>query len=1017
MQGQFGKILALDLGTSSVGWALFSAGEDGEPSGLLDLGVRHFDEVIEPKSRELKNAARRTKRGMRTNLRRRRQRRDALLYALEAAGMVPTRDNPFAVTAEDPFAPYRLRAEALDRPLTLEEVGRAIFHLAKRRGFKSNRGAKMTSLESNPEAKEYLRALEEATEEEEQQTEEEKETGKILQAIQSLESDLDGRTLGQYLYARLQTGERVRGLHTHRQMHVDEFEAIWAAQASHHPGQMTEEAHSRIYRAAFHQRPLKVQKFLKGFCSLEKTKIRAERAQLVAQRFRYWQDLANLEFTNAKTGERRRIDLSEKQALAARLETVSELSWDAIRKELKLPPKSSFNLERAKGGKLKGNPTAAKISKRIPDQWRSMDEPQREQLVETLLTVDDRGKLFQTLGKTFKLEAAQAYELAVLELEGGTASFSSRAMRKILAQLEEGHDRITAQVNAGYEPWKEESGREPILKQAPTREEMPNPRVRKALGQVRRVVNALIREYGELTTIRIETARELSLTKKEKQGLEEANKKLAKENKEAEEWFGKLGIEKPDRQARFWYRLAKQCGWVCPYTGIPIPQEATSLSRFQIEHIVPYSRSLDDSYNNLTLCESHKNQEKGNRTPLEAFGGTPEWEHMVARAQEWRGPGSGHKRRLFTQTTPPDTEKMVERQLNETRYITREVSKFVRPVCQEVQMTKGATTAMLRKHWGLMAALYEDGEKSRDDLRHHAIDAVAIAFTSRSLFQKITRERKRVSEQGEIDIKVVPLSNDTVPPAPKWLFDQVKKRIATVVVSHETSRHIHDAFHEETALGLRNPTKGEYHVRKPLVSMTEGELKEIVDEGVRRLALEAFYASGKDAKKAFAEGLRVGDTVAKRARIIKTIPKAPMLAVPVEAPTKFFKLGNNHHVEIFEHVESGKRIGRYVTTLEAARRIRHLRQPVVNTVPDAPGWRFVMWLATNDIVSIDDVDGKLYLAQKFEGTNNKLVFREIQAATVDDDSQRVIKNPNTFRGTKLQVDAIGKVREIPEGTV
>jgi len=355
---------------------------------------------------------------------------------------------------------------------------------------------------------------------------------------------------------------------------------------------------------------------------------------------------------------------------------------------------------------------------------------------------------------------------------------------------------------------------------------------------------------------------------------------------------------------------------------------------------------------------------------------------------------------------------MKERQLNETRHICRLAAQYLRPVCGQVQVTKGQATAMVRSHWGLMKAMSGSSAKTRDDLRHHAVDAVAVAFTSLSLFNQVTRIRKAAM--------IDPLSDQTVPPAPVWLHHQLKERLRTVVISHEATRAITDAFHKETAMGLRNRAEGVYHFRKPLVAMTEGEIREIVDPKVRALAIEAFEASERNAKLAFANGLRIGKKDATRARIAKKLPKSPMMAVPKAAPEKYFELGNNHHVEIFEN-EEGKRKARYVTTLEAAERVRPRRgqraTPIVDTTPPAPGWRFVTWLAPNDMIRVPDDDREFFRLESIWATNNRLCFRHHIAATQNDNDQRLLKSTSLLSFVKLEVDPIGRVREVREGVV
>ncbi len=1012
-------ILGLDLGPSSIGWALFNGGADGVPTELIDLGVRHFEEVAEPKTGVLLNKKRRTKRGMRKNIRRRRERLDSLLAAMRQGGLAPTGQHPFAESGVDPLAAYRTRARAVEEPVSLEELGRAIYHLARRRGFLSNRGTKFARIANLQEVANLLAEQEgerESTERGKKRNAEEeekaKEEGVILKEITELRTQLDGRTLGQYFLQELEAGRGVRGRHTHRDMYEDEFERIWSCQSSHHP-QLTQELRARIYRAIFHQRPLKEQHGFKGFCSMEPQRLRAQRSQLVAQRYRYWQDIVNLKVREPDDVEHRPLTREERLSLAHFLDGRVEATWEAVRKHLQLAKGTDFNLKKSKD-QLRGNSTAVRLAA-IATDWGSMDEAARERLVETLLTISDRGKLYLTMREKFGYDVETAYRLAKLELEDGTAALSSRAMRRILQALEQRPETATmyeAQLAAGYTIREVQQALR--IERAPNRLEITNPRVRKGLAQLRRVMNALIAKYGRPDIVRIELARDLSLNEDEKRGLDKAKKQLERENAEADRWLRDQGIQNPSRSDRFWYRLARQCGWVCPYTGQPIPQELASTSRFQIEHIVPYSRCLDDSFNNLTLCESQTNQEKGDRTPWEAFGQTAAWEDMEARVQQWRGIGTGRKKSLFLRREAPPEDQMVARQLNETRYMSRKAMEFLEPVVGRVEVTKGGATAMLREHWGLFHALNTEGEKNRDDLRHHAVDAVAIAFTTRSVFMKATAHRKRHAD-GRVG-KITPLSAETVPAAPEWLHDALKQRLASMVVSHEATRKIRDAFHEETAYGMRDPNAKVFHYRKNLVDLTASAIADIADHGLRRRAEEILKATSLPPKEAFKEGIPMGTTVARRARLVKPMPGAKLLAVPNDNPTKFYPLGNNHHVAIFED-ERGKRVGVFVSMLDAARRLRRVKaKHPVDTNPPSPGLRFVMWIAVNDTILLPDDDGPgLYRVASLWSTTNQICLYDLKKSNSSGSEGRLLKGPNTLRAVKVEVDPIGGVREVPEG--
>jgi CRISPR-associated endonuclease Csn1 len=1045
------KILGLDLGTSSVGWALFEADDSGDPFKLIDLGVRHFEEVVDAKTKTPKNVKRRTARQMRKGYRRRRQRRDQLLAALREAGMAPPGDCPFAESAQGPDGstlPYRLRAEGLQRVLTLEELGRALFHLGRRRGYKSNRGAKLAGLWDDPDVAALERTRKQTSEEEDEglSDEERKEQGRTLEAIQALREQLGERSLGQFFWDEIQAGVRVRGRHTDREMYQQEFARLWTAQAQFYPHVLTEEARCRIEHALFFQRPLKIQKFLKTKCTLETKKPRAERAQSVAQRFRYWQDLANLAMIHAHTYERRELTLEERHVIAAVLEEQGSLSWAEVRKRLRPEFKLKeweFNLARAKKSKgLTGNTTAARIRFRAEQLWVQLGEldrqvsanggepHHREQLVEILLTIPDRGQLYRTLRAKYDLTVVQARDLAVMELESGTAALSARAMRRILKFMEEGKSRTEAQVAAGYTPWSAEIEIVSRLPAAPGRLEIPNPRVRKGLGQVRKVVNALLRVYGAIDVVRIELARDLSLSKKERQGLEDTNKRRQKDNERATENLRLLGIEEPSRNDLIWWRLAEQCRWHCPYTGLPIPTAQASMGRFHIEHIVPFSVSWDDSFNNLTLCDAQTNVEKGNRTPWQAFGGDAErWQNMIARSETWTGPGSGHKRRLFQSDREPDRDKMVERQLNESKWICKAAAQYLKQICPDVQPTKGSATAMLRAHWRLMEALYGVNEKRRDDLRHHAVDAVAVAFTSRSIFQRVTAANK----------KMTPLSDELVPPAPGWLHGALKERLASMVVSHETTRHASGPLHDATRYGLRHPESRTFSHRKPLAAMSKDELSRIIDPGLRAKALLALLEHGGEPKAAFATGLQTGGHLCLSAKYEVPFPRARILSLPSANPTYHLVEGDIHHVAIFRNDEIKAYLAEFTTAREVSERIRRMgksipdRRPVirgrkkryhrrvglspVDASAPGEGWSFVMWLAKNDAVRVSGAERAIYTVAALEANDKRIALRPDVLAVPD----RARELRKTFGSlpivAKVEVSPIGVVREVREGVI
>ena len=284
--------LGLDLGTNSAGWALVEQTTDGDgppkPTRLVDAGVRIFPEGIEAKSNESRNVARRAARGMRRQHDRRNRRRDTLRHRLQRAGLLPREKTELAAVLS--ANPYALRARGLDEKLAPFELGRAIYHLGNRRGFKSNR---KTERKADKKDKETVQ------------------TG--IRDLQKKIEEAKARTLGEYLSRIDPFKERIRCRYTSRAMYEHEFDAIWDAQRPNYPAILTDDLRRQIHETIFNQRPLKVQKNLVGRCELEPTRKRAPKGLWYAQQFRLLQDVSHLEFPDANTGEIRKLSEGERK--------------------------------------------------------------------------------------------------------------------------------------------------------------------------------------------------------------------------------------------------------------------------------------------------------------------------------------------------------------------------------------------------------------------------------------------------------------------------------------------------------------------------------------------------------------------------------------------------------------------------------------------------------------------------------------------------------------------------------
>jgi CRISPR-associated endonuclease Csn1 len=188
------------------------------------------------------------------------------------------------------------------------------------------------------------------------------------------------------------------------------------------------------------------------------------------------------------------------------------------------------------------------------------------------------------------------------------------------------------------------------------------------------------------------------------------------------------------------FHLWLECGRVSPYTGEMIPLNKLFTEAIHVEHILPYSRSIDDSFVNKTLCEDHVNDAKGNLTPLEYFEQKRTPADLKAFKQRVKNFSQGKLDKFLATEVKDD---FLNSQFTNSAYIGTEVRDLLRTTCKDVRVTNGQLTSLLRNRWSLNRLLNNEADqKNRDDHRHHAVDALVIACTTQSLVQKISSESK-----------------------------------------------------------------------------------------------------------------------------------------------------------------------------------------------------------------------------------------------------------------------------------
>lgn len=821
--------LALDLGASSLGWAIFKLNDASQPAAVVKAGVRIFSDGRNPKDGSSLAVTRRLARSMRRRRDRLLHRKHRMMRLLVEHGFFP--NDQHERKALEQLNPYELRARGLDTALTPGEFARALFHINQRRGFKSNRKTDAKASDASV----------------------------MKSAIESLRKDIEqtsARTVGELLWQRMQRGQSVRAryhetrvitdegksrinksydLYIDRAMVEQEFDALWQAQAHLQPSVFTDAIGAQLKDCLLFQRPLKPVE--PGRCTLLPNEHRAPLALPSQQRFRVLQELNNLRIVDDQLGVRS-LTLNERDTLADALERKAKMAFSSMRKTLSLPDRSHFNLEDDKRNELKGNLTSANLSKKnlLGAAWHALNGSQQDAVVDQLLHEESEATLIQWLTSNLDIDEACAQRLADTRLPEGYGRLSAAALERIVPALK--RDVLTfdqAVIAAGFEhhsaishaatgeilpalPYYGEYLSRHVAFGSNNPDDVPekrfgkiaNPTVHIGLNQVRAVVNALIKRYGHPSQVVIEVARELKQSLEQRKEIQTRQAEHQRRNQRLRSIAaGALQIA-PERVKRadiekliLWEELSRDpAERQCPYSGMSIRSAHEALgANVEIEHILPFSMTLDDSLNNKTLAARQANRIKGDRTPAQAaedfarMGWT--YEDIAARVahmprnKRYRFAPDGYEQWLRTD------QDFLARALNDTAYLSRIAREYLTLVCpQATWVIPGRLTAMLRAKFGLNDILGLNGEKNRNDHRHHAVDACVIGVTDRSLLQRFASANAHARAQS-VDrlVENMPLPWETY-------RDHVQRAVDHINVSHKPDHSYQGAIMEDTAYGI-----------------------------------------------------------------------------------------------------------------------------------------------------------------------------------------------------------------------
>ncbi len=939
--------LALDLGSTSLGWAMIRLNIDNQPCAVIKAGVRIFSNGRNPKDGSSLAVTRREARAMRRRRDRLLKRKARMMRTLIEYGFFPTEESERK--ALETLNPFALRAKGLDDALTPAEFGRALFHINQRRGFKSNR---KTDKKDN-------------------------DSGALKTAISKLRETLkteNCRTVGEWLNKRDVVGQTVRAryhqdktikddgktkinkyydLYIDRAMIEHEFDTLWAKQAELNPVLFTEAARADLKDVLLHQRPLKPVK--PGRCTFMPDEERAPLALPSTQRFRMYQEVNNLRILREGLKEEP-LTLKQRDDLIAALEENRKRTFTQIKKLLGVGGAVKFNFEDPKREELKGNTTSAILSedKHFGSAWFKFDEVKQDAIVLQLVKQENEATLIRWLQDETGIDEERAETIANAGLQPGYGSLCALALARILPELRrdvvtfdkavqaagfDHHSHISPSATGEIllelpyygEPLQRHVGfgsNDPKDSDEKRYGKIANPTVHIGLNQVRLVVNALIKRYGHPSEVIVELARDLKQSKdqrdeesKQQAKNQERNNRLRKDIagvlKISEERVRRDDIEK----MILWEELSfDPADRHCPYSGAQISAAMLLSNEVETEHILPFSQTLDDSLNNKTVALRQANRVKGNRTPWDAFGAQSiagfDYAAIVARAEQmpkgkrYRFAEDGYQRWL------KDDAGFLPRALNDTRHMSKVAFEYLKLICPNTRAIPGRMTAMLRAKFGLNDVLGLNGEKNRNDHRHHAVDACVIAVTDQGLLQRFANASASARErQLNRLVENMPLPWESY-------RDHVQRAIDAIWISHKPDHSHEGAMHNDTAYGLRGDGKVSVH------KMVEGK-RERIEESLKVIAFTNAKANDRHG----------------------------LLANGEPRPYKGYKGDSNYCIEIVRN-EKGKWEGEVISTFDAYQLVREhgvarLRHPATSV----SGKPLVMRLMIDDVVR-SDVDGQ-----------------------------------------------------------
>lgn len=834
-------VLGIDAGIASCGFEL----HDLNNHEILEMGSHLFDAPQENKTKVSLAAGRRAARSARRNNKRTKDRQKHCMKLLSNHGLVPLdADKQWFQSCRGDKPILELRANGLDKSLTKREFAQILYSISGHRGYIPH-GEGSSGIDS--------------------------ETGKVLKALRSNLEELQNgnyRTIGEMMYAKGSSRNR-GGNYEHcvqSEQLIEEINILFDKQRSFGnmwaSKELEEEYIANIKwqkeRMDYDQQVYETV----GMCTYFPEERRAAKADLSSEMCNAYERFGHILIVD-HDGNETCLSSKQRERYIAQIfsSKCKKVTYSAIRKDLDLPSTACFKgieiadektteVVQSKAWKiLAKNLPAALLERMLEDHcladevcealtYASSLQSLRRQL--ELLSLDE-AEIDAIISLPYSCKVFKGYGSRSLKALNLLLDAFADAKTQTLTDAEESSGLLALRL--GKDNLKLSKYLPPYGLYDPT---CKNPVVLRALSRMRHIINSIIKLYGVPDEIHIELGRDLKHSVREKRIINKRNKENATNNKNWSSIIAEIrgcDLGSVTGKDLLKYALREQQNQKDPYTNEPISLERMICEEnyCQIDHILPYSRTCDDSRDNKVLVLAKSNQDKRERTPYEWMSedgqdSAPSWDDFKNRVlANSRYPYRKKRDYLLNTDLSVEAENgFLTRNLNDTRYMARAVKSFIEDSLlfpdnghkNHVISVSGGATASLRHVWGLNFG--PDNKKNRSDDRHHAVDAAVIAACSASTIKKVAQARSLGPETYK-HMRKDRLANTQ--PWPSFAQDVIE-RYENIVPTRMVNHGVTGRAFEETAYrfdGFTDDRKKlailSYHKNGELKTASRGNIK------------------------------------------------------------------------------------------------------------------------------------------------------------------------------------------------